>query len=109
MSAVWAIWLLIVIGLPTLFLFVLIALVKRKASLGLIENVDPFSNVAVKVETLVGLGRLDERIGQDILESVINSLDELGWNAHDEAILEFRTSPFIVQAFENCGHKISED
>lgn len=70
-----------------------------------------FNNVAVKVETLVGLGRLDENTAQDILESVINSLTfDLGWAGDDvdEAIREFESTPFIVQAFENCGYKLVE-
>lgn len=70
-----------------------------------------FNNVAVKVETLVGLGRLDENAAQDILESVINALTfDLGWAGDDvdEAIREFQSTPFIVHAFENCGYKLEE-
>lgn len=68
-----------------------------------------FNNIAVKVETLVGLGRMDEATGQAILESIINSLTvELGWHDVDDSIREFQSTPFIVQAFENCGFKLTE-
>lgn len=65
-----------------------------------------FNNVTIKVETLVGLGKLDERIAQSILESVINGLDGLGWEDQEATIKEYENTPFIVQAFENCGHKL---
>lgn len=68
-----------------------------------------FNNVAVTVETLVGLGRLDEPTGQRILESLINGLTiEADWSDADEALLEHSSTPFIAQAFENCGIKLSE-
>lgn len=67
-----------------------------------------FNNIAVKIETLVGLGRLDENTAQDILESVINSLTiEDGWVDVEESIVEFQTIPFIVQAFKNCGYELN--
>lgn len=104
--AVWAIWLLIIIGLPTLFVFVLLKLITG-VKVSLANGTDAFNNVAIKVETLVGLGRIDETTAQTILESVINSLTvELGWDTVDESIREFQSTPFIVQAFENCGYKL---
>lgn len=70
---------------------------------------DVFNNVAVTVETLVGLGRLDEPTGQRILESLINGLIiDADWDTADEVLLEYKSTPFIVQAFENCGIRISK-
>lgn len=104
------VWVLLAITVvvPTLFVLTLIKL-STGVKVSLTNGTVAFNNVAVKVETLVGLGRLDENAAQDILESVINSLTfDLGWGGDevDEAIREFRSTPFIVQAFENCGYKL---
>lgn len=69
---------------------------------------DVFDDVALTVEAQVDMGRLDEPTGQRIMESLINSLTNAGWDDLDIAMRENEKTPFIIQAFENCGHKIIE-
>lgn len=107
-----AVWVFvgITITFPTLLAFNTIMHIKRKAGVS-VEHVgnphDAFNNIAVKLETLVGLDRLDEPIAQDILESVINGLAlDCGWVDVEESLVEFQDTPFIVQAFKNCGYNL---
>ena len=71
--------------------------------MGFSRGTEIFNNVAVKIETLVGLARLEENDAQSILESMINGLQTADWDTQDESLVEFKTTPFIVQAFKNCG------
>lgn len=98
-------WLMLSVVGSALFVYLLIK-ITTGVPVRMVRGASAFNNVAVTVETLVGLGRLDEPIAQNILESVINSLDELGWDTQDESIREFQSTPFIVQAFENCGYSL---
>lgn len=105
----WALLWIISIVVPASLVYVLIRFTKDEP-VSTSRSTNVFNNVAVTVETLVGLGRLDEPTGQRILESLINGLTiENSWSDADEALLEHETTPFIVQAFENCGITISED
>lgn len=62
-----------------------------------------FDGVSLTVETLVGLGRVTEPAGQQILETLINEMTEAGWDSAEDSLRDHNDTPFVVQAFKNCG------
>lgn len=67
-----------------------------------------FDGVSLSVETLVGLGKVTESAGQRILETLINEMTEAGWDTADDSLRDHNDTPFVLQAFKNCGVEITE-
>lgn len=68
-----------------------------------------FDGVVLKLEHMVDNKQIEEWMAQEILQTLINELTENGWYESDRALYDNQDTPFIVQAFTNCGVKLVVD
>lgn len=61
-----------------------------------------FDPVCRHVLELVHGGDLEEVVGQEVLEQLIQALQDVGWDTEDESLAEFRDNLMVVMAFAAC-------